>query len=256
MVHNTQKKSTSRGQVTIYIIIAVIAVVALVFVTLKMPSKAEFAQLEAEDYLSDAKSDAKSCLDDMLVNVMRDVGDSGRLELKNPIQLFDGMVETFSIDGENLMPTTEELASEASRQLDEEVTECIAQEWAERPQRFQTRLGEARTKITFSETHAVASAKIPIVVSEAGMSYTTEDFTSNIPLRFMATYRAAETLVGMAQDDPTRIDPESLLSQPVHVTVKTINPKSYLYELSDDKSTIDGAPYLYRFAVSHTGEPK
>ncbi|MEK6961482.1 MAG: hypothetical protein AABX47_10025 [Nanoarchaeota archaeon] len=256
MVRKAKKKSLEQGQVTIYIIITVIAVVALIAFTIKMPNKAEFAQLEAEDYLSDAKADAKACLDDMLVNVLRDVGDSGRLEFKHPIQLFDGMVETFSIDGENLMPSSEELAQEASRQLDEEVTECIAQEWAERPQRFKTGLGTVKTKITFSETHAVVAAKIPLEVTEFGKSYTSEDFSSNIPLRFLTTYRTAETLAGLAQEDPTKIDPELLLSQPVHVTIKTISPTSYLYELSDEKSLIDGAPYLYRFAVSYTGEPR
>lgn len=254
MAKKSKKENLERGQVTIYIIIAVLAVVALVLVTVKMPTKAEFSQLEAEDYISDVRSDAKACLDDMLVNVLREVGDSGRLDFQHPIQLFDGMVETFSIDGENLMPTPDGLAAEASRQLDEEVTECIAQEWAERPQKFQTRLSEAKTKITFSETHVVASAKIPIVVTELGRSYTVEDFTSNIPLRFPIMYRTAETLVGMAQEDPTKIGSEVLLSQPVHVTVKTISPKSYLYELSDDKSLIGGAPYLYRFAVSYAGE--
>ena len=245
-----------RGQVTIYIIVAVIAVVTLVVLTMKMPASEQLTQFGGEDYLADSKADAKACLDDMFVNALRELGDSGRSEFKHPIQLFDGMVETMSIDGEALLPSLDDLAKETSTQLDEAVTECVEQEWAERPQKYPTKLGEVKTQVTFSETHAVVAAKIPLTVQAGGRSFTSEGFTSSAPLRFPTTYRAAQTLIEMAQEDPKHVNPEMLLAQPVHVTMRTISPNSYLYELSDEQSKIDGAPYLYRFAVSFTGDSR
>ena len=250
---------SQRGQVTIYIIIAVVIVAFLaVVMTTRRPHSIETAPLAHEDYLAPARAIAQDCLDSSLQGVMFDLGDGGRIDYQHPVELYDGLVEAMSIDGTPHLPSMNQLASEASHLLDYEAEECILQrletEDADRI-RFPIKLGNVKTHISFAPTATLATATIPLTVTVKGQSLSTEAFSSNALVRFPTIYSSAQALVLAAQDDPARVNAELLLSLPVHVSLKTLSPTSYAYELHDPRSLLDGKPYLYRFVVAFGGVP-
>lgn len=250
-------KQSKKAQLTIYIILAVLIVTIFIALYFRPEAQSEsFADMQGEDFLAQASATARDCLEASLTDVLEDLGDSGRIDMQHPIQLYNGMVETMSIAGEPLLPNMDQLAAEAGERLNYVVEECIEQKWAVQPPTLETSLGVVVTQIHFTESHAVASARIPITIKVAGKLFSTDGFTSSLPVRFPTIYRTVQTLVSLSQEDPLRVSPELLLAQPVKVNIETIDKSSYVYVLEDDHSLLEGGPYGYRFAVIALGVQK
>lgn len=250
-----------RGQISVYIILGVI-ILAVFSIYLNQQGSTVTSALEQqltiapEDYLVQAKAMTQECLQEGSITALTDLGWQGRLEMKNPIQLYDGTVEVMSIDRQPHLPSIETLADETSSRINRETDACIRRSILKEEYPYVTQVGDTKTSVTFGDQAALVEARIPIEVTVEGQSYNTEQFAASIPLQFPLIYSVAAELVSLAQEDPRMISAEILLWLPLPISILTVDTTHYVYEIRDPQSQPAGEPFVYRFAVSFTGDKR
>lgn len=250
-----------RGQVSVYIIIAVIIVT--IFSVYLYSRTSETSQslsqqviLTPEDYLSQTKAMVQICLDESSIAALFALGTQGRLEGTNYLHLYDGPVEIMSIDGQPNMPTLTQLSQETSRTINELTDSCIQKQLLRGEPLYPIKAGSSSASVTFTEQKTAIDATIPIEVTVNGQSFTAQKFATSMILRLPLVYSVMETLITEAQDDPSTIASEVLTSAPLPISIATIDSNTYMYEITDPQSMIGGEPFVYRFALTYTGERK
>ncbi len=231
---------SKRGQVTIFIIVAVaIIVIALIFflVFRQNTNKSETSVSEVKTYLSDILERA------VLINIITVAQQGG--EAYPPTTSFQTpyySVSYWVIDNTSTHPSREQLASNIDL-LNSEITETNLSWFFPG---YDISSGEFKSNTTLSETGVRVSVKWPITIKKGTTTQTIEDFTFNYNIRLKKLYDAADYTADLIANDTMPIE----MPQDINVTVYTYS-NAALYEIIDTnaKYQLNKQPYNFVFAV-------
>jgi hypothetical protein len=231
---------SKRGQVTIFIIVAVaIIVIALIFflVFRQNTTKSESSISEVKTYLSDILERA------VLINIITVAQQGGEAyPSTNSFQTPYYNVSYWVIANTSAYPTQEQLAKNIDS-LNSEIAETNLSWFFPG---YDISSGKLESNTTLTESGVRVSVKWPITIKKGTTTQTIEDFTFNYNIRLKKLYAAATYTADLVANDTMPIE----MPQDINVTVYTYS-NSALYEIVDTntKYQLNKQPYNFVFAV-------
>jgi len=237
-----------RGQVTIFIILAVVILVAIVLVSYYF-----------KDIQSVVNSKDLSLPQDILkIKEMRDncIETNGALSLyllglqggyysipENGLKLEDLEIATLVDEGENKLLNLDEISDEYSMVLKSQLDTCINY-----PQDVKVVEDSYNTKISFdSNTKVSVDYKLRVIKGDKEYNLD-KDLYYTYPIRFREIHSFVESLVDYEIDHPNTFDFSYFAESGMEVNVYNA-PDVAVYLVTDYESEVDDLDYLFVFGV-------
>jgi len=220
-----------QGQVTLFIIIGVIALILAAFIfyfrgigtetDIKLSVEAQ----PLDNYIT-------SCLESTLVGGIQLVGlQGGYAQILSPALVTDySTVAYHYYDGNYTAPSKEEMESQISFFVENALELCLDDFTSFRSQGYEIEIGELSAEI------------------RGNASVELSEYMVTAPVRLGHVYDISKLITSKTINDPEWIDMTFLSEFDVNVDILPFDDDSFVYSISDHESMIKGEPYVFLFA--------
>jgi len=241
-------KRGKRSQTTIFIIIGVILIVAiLLFVILKKP--VEPGKKTVHPNIQPVYSYVENCVKEVGERAILYIGTTGgyynTVELSN-----DQGVAFYYYEKINHMPSKQKIASEISLFVDDNLKNCINN--FEIFQEFNIRQeGEIKTSSIIENNKVVFNLNYPLSISKGPRTYDIEDFNDiEVFIRLGVIYNTISEYMQMQINESICMNCLNVLGtqNDLYIELEESENNEVLFLISDPKSVINGKNYEFYFA--------
>ena len=113
-------------------------------------------------------------------------------------------------------------------------------------------LGTPNASVSINEQNLIITVKQPLALEQDGSEALIEDFTATLPLRLGHLLDIRDAIIAQLQNEET-LALDALSSYDVEVSVLPYNKDTSVFSLYDPQSVIDDAPFHLNFAVRIVG---
>ena len=181
-----------KGQVTIFIIIAILVVgaVALFFTMRGSLQRGEVVNPEVAPIVNFVDE----CLEDSLGDVVYRIGEGGGYYISGTVSSVSGLEVPYYIkNNQNLMPTKEQLESDISKYVSRDLVLCLGG-FTLFPE-YEITKGKMKTETTIESDRVSIAVSYPLYVKKGDFSSKIEDFESEVPVRLGVVYDAISSFI-------------------------------------------------------------
>ena len=240
-----------RGQVTLFVIIAIIIVVAIALIAF-LPSLGEKPATSPETMTS-INSYVQECVESTAGDGIYLLGMQGGYTIL-PEKYFK---TNFSIaygyyEGSEWFPTLSKMTDQLDIYIELMLPKCP--DWGKWPD---WTISPADVKATSAAGAESVQVKVswPITLKKGATTLKLEEFSAEIPVRLRMIHNISEGIISHEISSPDTIDLSYLIDSGTKYNLK-INPVFYnstiVYSITDPASTIDNQPYVFMFANKFT----
>lgn len=247
-----------RGQVTIFIIIAIILVagIALVYTLYGDAISSRLESASRQKFVDPAIISIDEFVRDCLKNTAKDAlvftGQRGGYSEVPPLSN-DINIPYYYYKGRDLMPSKEKIEEEISKYIDFSLFFCI-QSFSYFPG-FEIREDKIKIKTTIEEDVVSFDIDYPLTIVKNQTIYELKDFEFKIPIRLETVYNVARFIVQKQIEDPENICISCVLEEANKADVKIDMmdfDQDIIFTITDENSLIDDVPYEFKFANKYS----
>jgi len=246
-----------RGQITIFVIIA-IALIGAVSTVYLFREQLGITNPIIQDS-REIKEYIQYCVDISLIDAVRLVGlqggyilvpnNSAKTEFGNVAYgmiLANGTNETALTTFDNSLATKETIEKEIDSYINFVVPICLNKE---NYQTLDIDIENINTKTKINEGYVSADIVFPVTISRGDSSSRLSDpYESKVLIRLGKIYEFSQKIIQEEIKDPNYIDISQIVDSEYFISVLPIDEKTNVYTIIDNSSQIENAPYTFRFA--------
>ena len=164
-----------KGQVTIFIIIAIVIIAAIIaYISITQLSKKEiikedFADVEINAKIDNIKNYYLSCAQDVSLSSLNEIGEQGGYydEPENSYDLGWKFLPYYYLEGEFLMPDKKTIENELSKYVNNNLKFCLQE--AKYPD-FKLEYEEPQTTVSIMQDQVIFNIDLPLTITKEGKS--------------------------------------------------------------------------------------
>ena len=245
-----------RGQVTIFLIIAILIIGAVaLFFTLRGTLQGE--EVYAPEVVPIANF-VQECIDETSQDALYFIGLHGGYYFPAKLSTPLG-IPYYLIDNETFFPSKEEIEIEISKYVDEALPSCT-NNFTEF-KNFQIKQGKIKTKTFIFDEEVVLNVEYPLAIKKGDSTFQIKDFETELPIRLGIVYNTSKFIVEQQISNKGEICINCLVDfqtkNEVYINIKSDND-IIVYEIVDFLSVLESQenifepePYSFRFAVKY-----
>jgi len=241
-----------KGQIVIFILIGIVILIAIGFILFIQESasedtrKEEIAEIPFQ--IQPVETYVKSCIESSGPLGLYLIGIQGGFIEPFPISLLThySSIAYGYYEGVKTLVSLQAIGSEFSKYIETELPSCINN--FEALKGYDITGGEIKAETVFTEEETIVNVNYPLTIRREGSRTTISDFSVSFPVRLRKIYDVVDTIVDKEADEPNSIDITYLTESGFDVGIVPINLDTILYIISDNKSKLAGAPYIFMFA--------
>lgn len=251
------KKSSKRGQVTIYIIIGIVIliVVGLFFFFRQVEEPGFTEQVTLDSVKVNVQTFVQSCIKDETEEALLGLGyqggylftpDFGSLDYEGYSVPYDYFI------GYNMLPSIPNVEQlQMNDYLETAFDICIAdldffKDYAD----IETGLITVNTTVNFDSVIVTVDYPVKIIVGDSAVEL--KEFTQMFDVRLGKILGVADDLINRIVDEPNWLDITYLNEFDVRIQQTPMTDTESLYFITDSESILRQRPYVFVFAVKHT----
>jgi len=230
-----------RGQVTLFIIVALV-IVGFVIIYFALFEGLIFGKYPPE--VQNVYSFIQICIEDVGEEVIYEIAKGGGYYFSPNISTETG-VPYYSFNGENYMPTKEEIEEEISFWIDQKLFFCT-RNFVDFPN-FKITQGEINTKTNIEENKIILNVKYPIRVSKEEDTFLFEDFKNiEIPVRMGLVY---DSILEFQRDSSESICLSCMLDislrNDLYIDMNDYDERTVLFTWIDERSKLNDEQLMW-----------
>jgi len=234
-----------RGQITIFIVIAIVVVVAIIgYFLLKGSSIETRVNPEVQpvyDYMAE-------CFQESLGESVVIIGIQGGY-----ITIPEDYITTDISDiaygyylGSKTLPSKKVIEEEIGYYLEKKASTCA--DTADISGFEIQGKGGAVADVDISEEEIYATITYPLTINKGSSIYTLGSFSTDISVNLGKIYIVADEIVNKEIEDPENINLDYLKEQRYDIDVAMYSEDTIIYSITDSDSKINNISYMFRFA--------
>jgi len=239
-----------RGQVTLYVIIAIFIVAAAGFVVY---TQREFFGIKVgvNPVIRPIDISVQSCLKQTVENGIYLIGMQGGYA-KIPAYSFETNFSTVAygyVQGRNIFPSKDAVAKQLSDYINTMLPECVDfGNWSD----FTANPGKVISVVLIEDDAVLVSVNWPVSLTKLGATYSLNKFSLKVPVRLGFMHSSAALIINRTVSDPNHIDLSTFIdiNDKYNITVDVVPFNNTLvYFLTDSNSFLFEKPYNFIIAV-------
>ena len=235
-----------RGQVTIFIIvaIAIVAIIMIFFIFNKY--KPETVDVEIEPI----QLFVVSCIKTTGAEAISLVGEKGGYIL-SPENSIDNRIAIYYDEGRNLMPSKEKIESEIESYVNDLLFFCT-KNFIDFPD-FEIEQGEISSEVLVGDNEVVLNVRYPLSISKGESTHSLKDFKDiKIPVRLGIIYDSVLNITQQQINDNgqiclTCID-DLANEKDLYVEMNDYDSMTIIFSIRDENSKINNEDFVFNFA--------
>jgi len=238
-----------RGQVTIFIILAIVIVG---FVLVFFAFRTGLFETAFSSQFSDVSTFVQDCIDKEAIDVVYQVGDGGGYYFSPNLSTSSG-IAYYSINGKILMPSKEDVEKEISYYLNQKLFFCT-KNFVDFPN-YEIIQGEIDTKADIRGDKIVLNVNYPVTVSNGGNTERFEDFKTEIPVRMGTVYDSIYEFMNSSLDSVCLSCLLEIAEEnDLYVDMLDYDDETIIFIFSDENSKINDKTFAWVFAGKYSVE--
>src|SRR3989338_733361 len=248
-----------RGQITIFIIIALVIVAGIGSLVYIQSTK----KVTENPNVADVRACAEPCLKQTAEDAVLTIGEQGGYyDLPEKSNYFLFFPKPYYIyEKDNLVPGMQILERELGSYIADNIDVCLGDFEVLTQKGYDVKKAGANkvtAKIDGKSNSVSVTAKIPISVSKANSTDLVTDFSTFVaPIRFETLLKASNDIAASETKDPRTICitciQEIAQNYSLQVTITDTDDRNeFIYTLIDEQSNFTGLPFEYSFAARYT----
>jgi len=241
-----------KGQVTIFIIIAIIlvAAIALFFIFKDSFSSEEGLPPDIEEiYLF-----VEDCIEEVSADITYEIGLGGGYFFPPKLSTNSGITYYYS-EGENYMPSKEQIEDEISYYLSERLFFCT-KNFIDFPE-FEITQGKIETKTEIKDEEIILDVNYPIRVTKGKQTTIIEDFEEIVEIRLGIVYSSVDEII------KDQLNHESIClscifetatNNDLYVDLLDYDEETVVFIVRDENSRINKEDFEFIFANKYQNE--
>lgn len=240
-----------RGQVTIFIILAILIVSAFViFFSLNKDSKVKTQENYPEEIL-EIKEFVQDCLIETAENGLVEIGETGGYFSNLDYEYLGNGIPFYLKNNLKIIPTREEIESELEYYIDNELFYCVIGLYQQFPE-FTFEEGDTKSHIEIEEDEIKVSMDYDLTITKEDVSYQIKNYETTISLNLDTLLYVADEVVNKHLEDPENIQLTALydLGEQTEVYIDLMDYEgSLVYSLTDFDTEINNGTYTWYLAI-------
>lgn len=248
--HNCSQK---RGQLTLFIFMTVVVVVAIVAYSLFDFGVTSSAGVDSE--VSEVYDATQFCIEDVSGKALLDVGVSGGY-FNLPEMSNDLFMPYYMYEGENLMPSLETIEEELALYVEALATVCTRKAYASMP-RYDVAAESMKvtTMVTEDDTvEFVVSYPLSVMKGET-VYYIDQEYSVSFPVRLYTMYSVASSIVREHDIEPRALcincAGDLAYENLVFIDLWDVYPSEVVYYISDGTSYVGNDAFELYFVIKY-----
>jgi len=240
---------STKGQITIFIILA--AFVVLVFLVVLNKPTPESPQLKPsiQDPQTIATRVISDCLSQSLETALQDVGAVGNMEAEEVIPYENDSVGVL-YDGRAVhLPTLYTYGNQIGDSMYQPLRNCIG--GIDLPFDMDVDYANTAFSITFDDLNTYAKAAIPTTIRVGANEAKLRDFQSQAPVAFRKTHGIIASYLAYLAKDPFLLPITPLLTSDISAAIIPIDDHRLIIRIQDPDSSVRGMPWRMRIGISY-----
>ena len=240
-----------KGQVTIFIIIAIIIVAAVAGYFILKGSKGSFSQGFSEP----VSNYVQTCLDNSLEEVVIGIGQGGGYFYPNEFSTDSGVSYYYGKEGVFNFPLKEDIEEEISKVVSEKLVECTNNFTDFTTYDIESRDPEIETEI--SEEKVKIFVEYPIKITKGENNVVLENFRTEINVKLGLIYGVVEKII---EEEPLKkgiclsCNFNFALESGLNIDNLDYDSTTTIFVIKDEEIMLDGSPYEFIFANDYSEE--
>ncbi len=240
------KKRGKKGQVTLFVIIAILIVVLGVagyFIYQNYQKTQE--QIKIQTFLP-LKQTVDDCLDITSNDALFISGlQGGYIEPKRFLETNLSKITYWYYEGQNIKPSIDTIENEISGYINIALPLCLG---LNAPKNFELNYDEARTVTAIKENKILFNVDFPIVAKQQELTIKFNKFDTKIDSNFSKMYRIASEIIENEVSDLNYIPISNYTISDFDMLIMPYDGKNLIYAIIDNSSLIYEQPYTLMFA--------
>lgn len=237
-----------KGQITIFIIIAIVIVVGLI---LYLSVRGGLITQQVSPAIKPIHSFVDNCVSKVGEDAIYHIGETGGYFLYSKRSNEVGIAYYFD-KGENLFPSKEKIQDELSLYMNEMLFFCV-QNFIEFPD-FEINQKEIKTETRIVKDKVIFNVNYPLTILKDDKSYFLKNFKKEIPTRLNTIFEVASGIIEEQMLDFENICINCIgdlaFDNKIYVTFNDdpFDEETMIFSIIDDEYKINGEDYFFYFA--------
>ena len=237
---------SKRGQITVFILVGIIALLALLIIFYARPLVEEVP----EEVISQVSTYVTGCVENHLEDAIFLAGfQGGYIDLSEDVDTYPTFysdVPFWFDQGNDKSLDKEFVEKQISSYMDQSLLLCVLRM---NIPGYEISLDAPETETKITDEMVVAEVNMPVLVSREGFESTRDRFIARIPVRLGKILEESSQIVEMLGEAPETIDMSFLLGREIQNTVYSVDEHTKLFTIRDDESSVKNEPYAFTFAT-------
>src|SRR3989338_8068337 len=239
-----------RGQLTIFIIVAILIVGAVVLFFVFRGGIQKEKPLNPE--VAPIQNFVQTCLDDSLEEVVFMVGENGGYRFPENVFEFEGKEHAYYlVNGNNYMPSKIQVEKEISDDLNAKIFICT--NYFSDFSDYEITPGNAESSVKILEDKIILEMKYPLTIKKGESISILEDFKTEIPVRAGLVYDSAFEFILEQEKNKQQgfclsCLPENLIQNNLNVEINDKINNTLIFRFKDNASKLNNKTFEWVFA--------
>ncbi len=238
---------SKRGQVTIFIIIAILVIgaVALFFIVKEGLGKEAYSS-----EIAPVANFVEECLEDSLVDVVYRIGEGGGYYYPGSVLSTELLEVPYYIkEGESYMPSKEKIELEISKYVHRELVLCLG-DFALFPE-YEITKGKITPEAKIDADKVSVKMNYPLTIKKGETSQRIKDFETEIPVRLGIVYDSISDFIEREQEDEgfcVSCFLEIAVENDLYANVFDYDNETTIFIVRDFNSVVNDKEFVFNFA--------
>lgn len=249
--------SQTRGQLTIFIIIAIVLLFSVLVYFFIVTQESEI-DLDAQRSgpAGEVYVYVEACIQTAAFSAIQNFGYQQGYHIipeDRSLETVFYRIAYYYLRGNSLVPRNDFLERELVKILNDKILQDCS-DFSDFEGRFEVNSGNVKSQATIFEDKVVINVDYPLLIRSDETSVEVSGFTYTLPVRLGHVIDVSRILVSKIKEEPSAIDLTFLLNQDVDISVTNYDECSQVYIILDEQSQVNNEPYAFSFAVGFSEE--
>lgn len=239
--------AAKRGQVTLFIILAIIIIALVVLGFLFFTGRLALPLVGLPSEIQTVKDYTQDCVKLTAENAIVFIGMQGGVaEPSLALETEIGNISYWVYEGRDNKPTLESIETDISSYIKYVLPLCTNDFYPFISEGYEINESEVMATTSIGENEIFIKVTYPINIKKGIASAKIQDFSTSIPIRFKKIYNEASKIADM---HAVNIDVELLAESELDIAILQYSDEDYIYTITDNSSIILNAPYTFLMAA-------
>ena len=244
-------KNSKKAQITTFVIIGVVLVIIAGFIFYLIGEEAKVPGVEEVPVEArPLKIFVEECLSSTAIDGIKLAGvQGGYIDApESALETDYSTIAYYYYEDENKIPTKAVIESQISSFVNRALDVCLANFSYFKEQGFDVSTGEISTETTIRDNDVFVKIRYPITLIQEDKKTELDRYFTTVPIRLGHVYDISKLITSKTIADPEWIDMTFLSEFDVKIDIIPHDEESFVYSITDEKSSVKGEPFIFLFA--------